>query len=159
MEDKTPADRLLGFFALSNMDGPVDEDAIQEFLDLAAATHHMPPIASDGRAKAIFENGFQSRHSVALLTESDLIGMRFLAGHARVLARYLGGAKVEKGPVAGDEHGPIAADALTAVTAAAHSTAALMASAVMDAQSKVELNGGGSGGQASLLRLNSLRLT
>jgi hypothetical protein len=143
MEDKTPADRLLGFFALSNMDGPVDEDAIQEFLDLATATHHMPPIASDGRAKAIFENGFQSRHSVALLTESDLIGMRFLAGHARVLARYLGGANVEKGPIARDA--APAAYALTAVTAAAHSTAALMASAVMDAQSKVELNGGGSG--------------
>ena len=100
-------------------------------------------MAADGRAKAIVDNGFTSRHAVASLGEDDLRGMGFLSGHARILAGYLAAANVADGPAA--PMAMAAADAITAARAAAQQGAAMVAAAVIDGQRPLEFNGGSSG--------------
>ena len=144
-EDDAP-DALLqlqGFFSVADPNGAANIELVQEFLELAAAAHFAPGMYADGRAAAVIENGFTSRHAIAGLSETDLRAMNFLAGHARELAKYLGGSTDI--PRGGALPQNAAVDAITAATQVAQQSAAMVAAAVLDGQRPIELNGGNSG--------------
>ena len=78
-DDADDDDRLEGFFSAAEPNAAADLELVQEFLDLAAGVHFIPGCSVDGRAQAIIDNGFTSRHAIAELSESDLRAMNFLA--------------------------------------------------------------------------------
>ena len=142
MEDDSAAARtaLLGYFNTAGPDGLADLELVREFLTLAATTHFMGDLGD--KAQVILDNGFTSRHAIAMLTEDDLRGMNFLPGHARLLAPYMaagGPQNVAANPAAA------AADAITAATVVAQQSAAMVAAAVIDGQRPIQLNGGAGG--------------
>ena len=141
-EPNEPDKRLSKFFNKAGPDGPADVTLVQQFLDLAAATHFMPGMAEEGRAQEIVDNGFTSKHTVASLSEDDLRGMGFLPGHARKLADHLGANLVDDGP-----RGPPKAevDAITAANMVAQQSAAMVAAAVADGQKPAKLRNGSDG--------------
>ena len=95
-----------------------------------------------GKAQVVLDNGFTSRHAIAMLIEDDLRGMNFLTGHARLLAQYVaagGPQNVAANPAAA------AADAITAAIVLGQQSATMVAAAIIDGQMPIQLNGGASG--------------
>ena len=81
---------LIAWFNQIDANKAVDTEHIQDFLDAAADLNYMAPMAADGKAQAIIDNGYTSSHSLCELTADDLRGMGFLNAHAKKLATYLG---------------------------------------------------------------------
>ena len=68
---------LQTWFHVNSPDGPVNEECIQEFLEELKDVHFMDAVAADGRAAAIINNGYTSKHGVASLTTAELIDLGF----------------------------------------------------------------------------------
>jgi hypothetical protein len=79
---------LAAAFDPNGEDAPLTIEDIKAFLGIAAEHHMMPALNSDDYAKAIVDQGFTTKHSVAEITKEDLRDMGFLPAHARTVARY-----------------------------------------------------------------------
>ena len=91
---------LRTWFHVNSPDGPVDEEGIQEFLDALKEVHFIDAVAADGRAAAIINSGYTSKHhdGVAGLTTAELVDLGFLRGNAKQMSMYLGSRPRDPSP-------------------------------------------------------------
>ena len=98
---------LRTWFHVNSPDGPVDEEGIQEFLDALKEVHFIDAVAADGRAAAIINNGYTSKHGVAGLTTAELVDLGFLQGNAKQMSMYLGSRPRDPSPARPLPVGPL----------------------------------------------------
>ena len=130
--------RLQTWFHMSNADGPVSEEGIQEFLNEIKEVH-FTDVNGDGRAASILQNGYSSVHDIAQMTAAELRETGFLAGQAKRIGSYLGSRPRDPSPARPLPHGPI-----SVANSAQHSaqTGAAVAQAVTTSQTKIKLSDG-----------------
>ena len=102
---------LQTWFHVSNPDGPVNEEGIQDvdFLDAMKEAHFMDSVAVDGRAASIIAAGYTSKHDVDGLTATELMDtcMGFLQGNAKRMSSYLGSRPRDPSPAGLLPAGPL----------------------------------------------------
>ena len=131
--------KLRTWFHLTEPDGPVDENGMQAWLDEFAEIHFMPSVKEDGRAKAVIENGFTSKHSIAALTSAELKDLGFMMGNAKRMAIYLGEPPRPPSPGRVLPAGPMS---IAATTQQSAQLGTMIAMAVTTSQTEIQLNGG-----------------
>jgi virulence-associated protein VapD len=127
---------LRTWFHVNSPDGPVDEEGIQEFLDALKEVHFIDAVAADGRAAAIINNGYTSKHGVAGLTTAELVDLGFLQGNAKQMSMYLGSRPRDPSPAR-----PLPVGPLSIAASQQHSAhvGAAVAMAVATSQTKIKL--------------------
>ena len=120
---------------VSKPDGPVNEEGIQDFLE----AHFMDAVAADGRAAAIINGGYTSKHDVAGLTAAEVIDLGFLHDNAKRMNMYLTSRPRDPSPARPLPVGPLS------LAASQHHSAqigAAVAMAVTTSQTKIKLADG-----------------
>ena len=122
---------------MNSPDGPVDEEGVQDFLDAIKEAHVMLVAAADGRAAAIIDGGYASKHDVAGLIVAELVNLGFLQGNAKRMAMY-SSSRPRESPSRSLVVGPLS------IAAGQHHSAqigAAVAIAVTTSQTKVMASG------------------
>ena len=124
------------WFATTDRDALVTVEEMQLFLNEMTEVHFMPAASANGRAAAILSAGYTSRHSVAQITQSELVGMGFLQGNAKTISSYLGSPDGPRKPMV-----LVDPQNNSAAASAQHSAqlGAAVAAAVTNASTKVTL--------------------